>query len=610
VTATVDVRDVLAEIAMEPLDQWKQLLEARFRDQPALVQQGLLWLRANREQPEIEPVVPSLGKLGDDRYELVLRLAAGATSDVWRARDRKLGRDVAIKLFHGSGDGASTELREARAACDMISDHVVRVLDVHDAQVRPYIVMELVAEHDVVSGELAMGSSSASCRPRDVREAARWVMDVARGVRDAHLRNVFHRDLKPHNVLITPISRRARVADFGLALSAAAGEFGRSSSQLVKRGPTGPVSIAGTPEYMAPEQARGLPIDLDPLDVTDRMTLVEIDVWGLGALAYDFLAGRPPWLAAHHDEPWEIAASGARPAALDRTPSGERIPPPLRRIVDKALAAAPNDRYSSAGQLVTEFEAFLGHRPTSLDRSNARRAWLWAQRNPQLTMTGLIAVILAAITLISYAAIIHLRDQRHALTAELQKDTSEEAQVKARNAQIRGELATTESQLTADQARLAELETSLRDEQKVYAALLAAKEKALEDANAATRALVGELGAARAEQRTAEQDATKYQQVSESERAAADDATRARDRAQTDRDGARTERDQLKQERDAAASERDQARGERDQGAQEIARLTTALAAARHALDSRGDVGGSGSAVVNPVVGSGRPASP
>ena len=222
-----DVHGVLAEIATQPSEQWRILLEHRFPDRPGVVEQGLLWLRADHEKLEDETAAPSLGTTGNDRYELTLRLASGTTASVWRAHDRKLGRNVAVKVFHASSDeDTSLELMEARAACDVISDYVVRVLDVHDG-VRPYIVMELVAEHDAERDELALGVSAASSRPRSVDEAARWVMEVARGVRDAHLRNVFHRDLKPHNVLITPISRHARIADFGLALSAANDQIGR-----------------------------------------------------------------------------------------------------------------------------------------------------------------------------------------------------------------------------------------------------------------------------------------------------------------------------------------------------------------------------------------------
>lgn len=574
-----DIHGILADIASEPIEQWRSLLEHSFPGRPGLVEQGLLWLRADREHAHDEAAPPSLGLLGNERYDLTLRLAAGTTASVWRAHDRKLGRNVAVKVFHAATDSdSSSELSEARAASDVISDYVVRVLDVHDGA-HPYIVMEVVAEHDAEHDELAIGESAASTRPRSVDEAARWVMEVARGVRDAHLRNVFHRDLKPHNVLITPISRHARIADFGLALSAANDQAGRSSL-LVKTGPSGPVSIAGTPEYMAPEQARGLPINLDPLDNDERQTLVSIDVWGLGALAYDLLVGRPPWLANRttDEEPWEVAASGATPPPMQRTREGERIPASLRRIIDKALAHEPRDRYSSASQIAIELEAFLAHRPTSHDRTLAARAALWTKRNPQLTITGVVALVLAAITLVAYSSVVRLRDERRALDTEMQRQQADEAALAQRNGQIRTELAKTEAQLQSEGKELSTLEAALADEKKTYGALLAAKEKALHDANTATRELVDELGTARADRRAVEVDEAMYQKFWETSRADTERAAKDRDQAQQDRDAARNERDGLRKERDTAAADRDQARVERDEA---VARLTTALAAAK-----------------------------
>ncbi len=597
-TTDEDVLGILAEIAEQPVELWPALLASQFPDDPALARQSLLWLHAGLDKPEDEAAPPSLGKTGDERYELTLRLASGATAAVWRAHDRKLGRNVAIKVFHGISENTSLELLEARAACDVISDQVVRVLDVHDGGVRPYIVMELIAEHDAQRGELVLGAAASSCRPRNVDEAARWVMDVARGVRDAHLRNVFHRDLKPHNVLITPISRRARIADFGLALSAAGDRLGRSATVLIRGGPSGPVSIAGTPEYMAPEQARGLPINLDPLHAEERKILVGVDVWGLGALAYDLLSGRPPWMpaAGGGDEPWEIAASGASPPPLHRTPCGERIPPALRQIIEKAIANDPADRYASAGHVAGELEAFLARRPTSLDRSYRVRAALWCRRNPQLTITGVVALALAALTLITYASVVALREQRSALTAEVFQQRTEEDAIKARASQMRSELENTKTKLKDESQELGVLETSLADEKQTYAALLAAKDKALLDANAATRGLIEQLTAARSDRRTADTERALYKQFWDTARADGERAAKERDQAQNDRDAARAEREAMRKERDTAVAERDQARAERDHSARQIARLTAALAAANAKLDTAGSAAGPGSA--------------
>ncbi|MGN6106968.1 MAG: serine/threonine-protein kinase, partial [Kofleriaceae bacterium] len=276
-----EIAEAVAEIAARPPGEWAALLDARFPGDPELVRQATIWLTAGHALAP-EAAAPSLGE-HDERYELDRLLDTGATASVWLAYDRKLARNVAIKLFRAERSPALDALfAEARAACDIISDHVVRVLDVYAGDV-PCIVMELVGEHDPDRGVLEPGTSAASCRPRDLTEAVRWVRGVALGVRDAHLRNVFHRDLKPHNVLITPFSRSAKIADFGLATRAA--------------GATSPSGrhAAGTPGYLAPEQASGLTHALDPRDPADRAVVVGKDLLGHGAKADDLIGGAPPW---------------------------------------------------------------------------------------------------------------------------------------------------------------------------------------------------------------------------------------------------------------------------------------------------------------------------
>ena len=208
------VREKLARISARPVAEWNRRLDQEFPGDPAMRMQALLWLHADKEAPELSGAPPSLGDAADERYELSVRLDTGATSSVWQAFDHRLGRNVAIKVFHERDPSEALDqvLAEARAASDVVSEHVVRVLDVQYGDGRPYIVMELVSEYDQEKGEVVLGATAASTRPRSIAEVVRWAMHVARGVHEAHLRNVFHRDLKPHNVLITPISRRARAA--------------------------------------------------------------------------------------------------------------------------------------------------------------------------------------------------------------------------------------------------------------------------------------------------------------------------------------------------------------------------------------------------------------
>lgn len=553
------VRDTLARIAARPAKEWQRRLEQEFPHDPVMRVQALLWLHAEKDGPEREDDPPSLGEAADARYELSVRIDTGATASVWQAFDRRLGRAVAIKVFHEQNESEALDqvLAEARAASDVISDHVVRVHDVHHGENHPYIVMELVGEHDPDKGEVVRGAAASQFRPRTIEEVARWVMQVARGVHEAHLRNVFHRDLKPKNVLVTPISRRARVADFGLAVSSSNTDTAHPAITLLKGGPSGPVSVRGTPEYMAPEQARGLPLTLDPRLASDRAVLVAIDVWGLGAIAYDLLAGRPPWLARSDLSAWEIAASNEHPPPLAHTRDGESIPRRLRRVIEKAMATDPAGRYTTAAELANELQDFLERRPTSLDRSRLLRVGLWCRRNPQLALTAFVAVALTVIAAVGYMTVTRLGDERVALEQQVAKQKAEDAQLRANVEQSRKQLAETRQKLATERTNLAALEQSIEDDRKTYEALLDAKEKALRDANASTRKIVDQLADARRDRKTSEEARLALEQLLADARRDADRLTKEREKLRRERDGARAERDAMQKERDAAMAERD-----------------------------------------------------
>ena len=409
--------EVLAELQGRPPSTWRGELQKRYPDDPGLVAQAMMWLHAARAQASTVPT--SLG----GRYELGMKIDVGATAEVWRAYDRRLDRNVAIKLFRLDRSPVLSEiLAEARAASDLVSDHVVRVFDVHDNE-PPYIVMELIAEHEPRTGALAPGLSAAALRPTDLREAACWLRDIARGVADAHLRNVFHRDLKPANVLIAPVSRRARIADFGLAAGAASDR----------------IRVVGTPEYIAPEQARGLPARLSPTDADERATLVGLDVWGLGAVGYALITEHAPWQASGELEAWEVAAAATESPALGRTR--------LERIVGKALALRPADRYASAGALAAELDLYLAHKPTSLDRSPLTRGALFTRRNPQLVVTALLAMVLATMSVLAYRTTLDVREQRNQLSVEMARSRADNAELAEHARTTRGELDKTEKDL-------------------------------------------------------------------------------------------------------------------------------------------------------------------
>jgi hypothetical protein len=551
----------------------------RFPADPKLAAQAMIWLRSNRERVSDDEDTP---ELAGDRYRLGVLLDVGATASVWQAHDAKLNRNVAVKVFRGERSPVLDEiLAEARAAAEVASDHVVRVLDVHDADDAgpPYIVMELVGEWEPRKGVLAPGGSAATVRPRSLVEAMRWVRDVARGVHDAHLRNVFHRDLKPHNVLITPFSRRAQIADFGLAI--------RETRDV------GALEIAGTPGYIAPEQAAGLPASLGPDDPDDRAVLVALDVWGLGALAYDLVADRAPWEVDAPDdglEAWE------RAAVADRSPELPRdVPARLRRILAKALALDPKQRYATAGELADDLDAYLARRPTSHDTTRRSRLALWMRRNPQLTITVGLATVLAAISVVAYVNVVEVRAQRNALGAEAKRAQLENEQLSARAQKTRQDLGATEAELATKAKELEELRTQLVDAGKEYEAIVEAKERALRDADAATKQLADQLTSTRAERDEAKVARQLYEGFWTRARKEGSDAAKDREAAQHDRDQAHKERDAALHDREAAVAARDIAEQERDKAIvdrdraesirrrveADLARVTAELAAVR-----------------------------
>lgn len=414
---------LIARLVTQKRSSWRPELLRAFPDDPALVRECLARLTSARARADHggngQP--PRLGARADARFDLIRCLDVGATAEVWMARDARLGRVVAIKVFRHEASNLQQALAEAKRTADVVSEHAVRVLDVADDDCRPHIVMELVAERrsdDPSLDSLEIGTSAATAegRPRSIAEAVRWVIDVARGVQVAHARDVFHRDIKPQNVMITPVHRKARITDFGLGIGLAAGG---GSQLIVASSDGGPVSICGTPEYMAPEQARGLPVVLDTRESSaDRKTLVAVDVWGLGALLYQLLCGRAPWVATDTDEAWEVARDG-RPAELPQRFAGERIPQRLRRVIAKAMALDPSERYMSPAAFAADLEAVLRNEPTSFDTGALIQFLLRIRRNPYPAVAAFSAVATVALLLVGYIGVRALEAQRATLEVRL-----------------------------------------------------------------------------------------------------------------------------------------------------------------------------------------------
>ncbi len=268
------------------------------------------------------------------RYEIRARLGEGVSAVVYRAWDRELRREVALKVLHEiavtNDVGRERFRRETQAAAGLAHPNVVAVYDAGEEAGRLYCVMELI------DGRLLREALQDAALSEDAR--LRLIEGAARGLAAAHARGIVHRDIKPANILVTA-SGDPKVADFGLAHL--------MDQELTRSGAT-----LGTPQYMSPEQVRGKPRDITPAT----------DVYGLGAVLYEALTGVPPHAGETMIDLYEAIARDEPLPPRRRNP---RISPVLETVMLQALQKDPGRRYPDAGAFAEDLRRAREGRPVA-----------------------------------------------------------------------------------------------------------------------------------------------------------------------------------------------------------------------------------------------------
>jgi serine/threonine protein kinase/tetratricopeptide (TPR) repeat protein len=347
-------------------------------------------------------------------YTIERELGRGGMGVVYRARHERLRRVVALKVLLASGHASATDRARFRAEAEAVArlshPHIVQVYDVGEHDGQPYLALEHVAGESL--------AKHLAGRPLPPHAAAELVEALARALHYAHERGVVHRDLKPANILLH--NDECRMTNDERSPNAEArnpeGQGGlppslgirhsfviRHSSFVIPKvtdfglakcldadGLTVSDAVLGTPGYMAPEQAEGRSKQVGPA----------ADVYALGAILYECLTGRPPFVGANHLETL-FQVKTAEPVPPTRMQPG--LPRDLETVCLRCLAKEPGRRYPTAAELADDLSRFRADRPIRARRTAAwERAWRWCRRHP--APAGLTAA-LALTFLTGFAAV-------------------------------------------------------------------------------------------------------------------------------------------------------------------------------------------------------------
>jgi serine/threonine protein kinase len=305
-------------------------------------------------QPRDDTFVPAIEISDVPGYEILEELGRGGMGVVYKARQIKLNRMVALKMIlsgeHAGADQLERFRIEAEAVARLQHPNIVQIFEVSEHNGLPYFSLEFVD-----GGSLA---DDLDGTPWPVKAAAKLVEELALAVQAAHDKNIVHRDLKPGNILLTR-ERGPKISDFGLAKRL------DSDTRQTQSG-----AIVGTPSYMAPEQAGGTAKDIGP----------PADVYALGAILYELLTGRPPFKAETAlDTVFQVLYEQPVPPAALRP----KLPRDLATICTTCLRKQPGDRYATARDLADDLGRFLAGRPIRARAVGFWEAgWRLVRQNP------------------------------------------------------------------------------------------------------------------------------------------------------------------------------------------------------------------------------------
>jgi WD40 repeat protein len=381
-------------------------------DPPVTVCRGVDPSRSDSPYLDRDITLDSSDRLAPEGYEILEERGRGGMGIVYKARQRRLDRPIALKMLLAGRYAGPRELdrfrREAEAIARLQHPNIVQIHEIGEHEGRPYLALEYV-DGDSLARHIDATPQSAS-------RSAQIVAILARAIHEAHRLGIIHRDLKPANVLLS-VSGEPKITDFGLA----------KRLDDDDAFPTLTDQFMGTPSYMAPEQAVR-ERTRSPRGSVRTKGSAAVDIYSLGAILYELLTGRPPFRA---ETPLETVLQVLNEEPVPPSRLRPKVPRDLETICLKCLEKSPQRRYVTALDLADDLTRFLQLEPVKARPvSTGERLWRWCRRKKALA----IAVILAALAItttigLSISLAVHHYRAAHRLGEVLQEVQSRQRQV-------------------------------------------------------------------------------------------------------------------------------------------------------------------------------------